>query len=375
MLAGAARDLRALQDERREADPGLASARHACARKCQALTPSALPSTGRLDAFCARLDACAAGEEGFTLIMDDPSGNSALEWFGDWSGGADPALQRTFYTRSRAQNVAIGCMSEEQAAREEAAEREAEARAGVTGAGAPKLGCSIARAEGVDVMQQLGRYSAPEEVVVFPGPCPECSTNEADTRMFVTRIPYFREVVVMCTSCDACGYRNSELRSGGEIPSHGRTLRLKVRGPQDLTRDVIKSESSDLSVPELDLELGRGTLGGRVTTVEGLLTEVRDSLQRTRFTTLGDSALARERSQWEEFYARLEGCITGATPFTLVLRDPLAGCFIAATTENPANDAQLIAENFVRDWEEDEEFGLHDMNVGQDEPQANESGE
>lgn len=48
-----------------------------------------------------------------------------------------------------------------------------------------------------------------------------------------------------------------------------------VEGPTDLRRDIIKSESSDVDVPELELHLSRGTLGGRVTTVEGLLCEVR----------------------------------------------------------------------------------------------------
>ena len=48
-----------------------------------------------------------------------------------------------------------------------------------------------------------------------------------------------------------------------------------VEGPADLRRDIIKSESSDVDVPELELHLSRGTLGGRVTTVEGLLCEVR----------------------------------------------------------------------------------------------------
>ncbi len=321
-----------------------------------ATPPERLPLSDQLDAFCARLDACAAGEVAFTLLMDDPAGNSALEWFGDWGGGGDPALQRTFYARSRAQNVAIGCMSQEQADAEEAEERSA----AVPGAGAPKLGCSIVRNEGVDVMAALGRYSAPEEVMVFEGSCPDC-VRTANTRMFATRIPYFREVVVMCTSCDACGYRNSELRSGGEIPPHGRTVRLAVRNQADLSRDVIKSETSDLCIPEIDLELGRGTLGGRVTTVEGLLTEVRDALRRTRFTTLGDSAVARVRSEWEDFFARLEQCITGERTFTLVLRDPLAGCFISAATEQYEADTQLSMEDFTRDWEEDEEFGLHDM--------------
>jgi zinc finger protein len=317
--------------------------------------------TARVAAFCERLDACAAGDVAFTLHLDDPAGNSALEWFGDLAGGGDPALQRVFYDRTRAQNVAIGCLGEQQAADEEEAERAAKERS--FGAGAPKLGCTIAHSDGAAIMSTLSRYSAPEEVMVFPGGCPMCR-GTADTRMFATRIPYFREVVVMCTSCDACGYRNADLRAGGPIPEQGRTLTLAVTTARDLSRDLIKSETADVAIPELELELGCGTLGGRVTTVEGLLCEVRDALQRTRFSTLGDSAVPRVRSTWDAFFAALEECITGVTPFTLVLRDPLASCYISADTEDPSADPKLKVEEFTRTFDEDEEFGLHDIDTG-----------
>lgn len=331
VLSNAARDLRLLQVERGAADPELAGAQLSCrARVCveRVSRPASdalslpTPCAARVDGFCARLDACAAGEAAFTLLLDDPAGNSALEWFGDAAGNADPTMSRDFYERTRAQNVAIGCMGEEQMLAEEAAEQAAKDERSF-GRGAPKLGCTIAHSDGADIMSTLSRYSAPEEVMVFPGGCPMCR-GTADTRMFATRIPYFREVVVMCTACDACGYRNADLRAGGPIPALGRSITLAVKSIRDLSRDIIKSETADVCIPELDLELGCGTLGGRVTTVEGLVSEVRDALQRTRFSTLGDSAIARERTQWDAFFAGLEGCITGATPFTLVLRDPLA---------------------------------------------------
>ena len=42
----------------------------------------------------------------------------------------------------------------------------------------------------------------------------------------------------------------------------------QVQEADDLRRDVIKAESAAVHVPELDMELGIGTLGGLVTTVE-----------------------------------------------------------------------------------------------------------
>jgi zinc finger protein len=40
-------------------------------------------------------------------------------------------------------------------------------------------------------------------------------------------------------------------------------LNYKVESPDDLRRDVFKSESARLLIPEIDLELEYGTLGGR----------------------------------------------------------------------------------------------------------------
>jgi len=44
----------------------------------------------------------------------------------------------------------------------------------------------------------------------------------------------------MATTCDLCGYRNSELKAGGEIPAKGKKITLRVQNAKDLTRDVIK---------------------------------------------------------------------------------------------------------------------------------------
>jgi hypothetical protein len=44
----------------------------------------------------------------------------------------------------------------------------------------------------------------------------------------------------MATTCDMCGYRNSELKPGGEIPAKGKKITLRVQNGKDLTRDVIK---------------------------------------------------------------------------------------------------------------------------------------
>ena len=170
---------------------------------------------------------------------------------------------------------------------------------------------SIAAVEGEAAAAALARYTAPEEVMVFPGHCPACG-GEADQRMFPTTIPYFKEVIVMACACDSCGYRSSELKAGGRIPSKGRRIALRVKSAADLSRDVIKSDTASVAIPEVDLELTAGTLGGRVTTVEGLLQDIARSLREVQGFSVGDSGPEWKRQKWKDLDERLTKVMRGA---------------------------------------------------------------
>lgn len=52
-----------------------------------------------------------------------------------------------------------------------------------------------------------------------------------------------------------------------------------------------QSETAGLTIPEIELELNPGTLGGRFTTLEGLLNQVYEELDASSFAK-GDAALA-----------------------------------------------------------------------------------
>ena len=54
-------------------------------------------------------------------------------------------------------------------------------------------------------------------------------------------------------------------------------------------RDLLKSDSSMLAIPELELELEHGTLGGVFTTVEGMLRKIRQNLLDSNPFAVGDS--------------------------------------------------------------------------------------
>jgi zinc finger protein len=65
---------------------------------------------------------------------------------------------------------------------------------------------------------------------------------------------------------------------------------FKVDKPEDLNRDVFKSDSCLVAIPEVDFAMAPGSLGSHYTTVEGLLVKIIDHLTECNPFGMGDSA-------------------------------------------------------------------------------------
>ncbi|KAK8558233.1 hypothetical protein V6N13_038706 [Hibiscus sabdariffa] len=348
ILVRAIDGLQALQEERKKADPQTAEA---------------------IDQFLLKLKACATGESAFTFILDDPTGNSFIE--NPFAPSPDPSLNIKFYDRTPEQQASLGYLVDSSQLNEHAAEASMGETNNVSdqirrqphgSVGATAGQKAIAQSNSSEIAEALFRYSAPEEVMTFPSTCGVCAAR-CETRMFVTRIPYFQEVIVMASTCDSCGYRNSELKPGGPIPEKGKKITLCVKNINDLSRDVIKSDTASVKVPELELELASGTLGGIVTTVEGLITKISESLERVHGFTFGDSLDESKKNKWLDFKASLNKILSMSEPWTLILDDALANSFIAPATDDIKDDHQLIFEEYERSWEQNEELGLNDIDT------------
>lgn len=353
VLTRAADELQALQEERRKVDAQTAEA---------------------IDVFLTKLKACAKGEQDFTFVIDDPSGNSYIE--NPYAPSSDPLLSTLYYDRTHEQQEATGFLDQSTSSAENIESGPVSASpyghvkyapAGTTtlphgSVGAIGAHQAIAHGNSSEMSDAIFKYSAPEEVMTFPSTCGACGTK-AETRMFVTNIPYFKEVIVMASTCDACGYKNSELKPGGRIPEKGKKISLVVKSVRDLNRDVIKSDTASVEIPELELELSVGTLGGLVTTVEGLLTNISQSLKRVHGFSIGDSAEAWKRSKWQEFDSHLQKLLKVEEEWTLVLDDALANSFIAPATDDFESDTQLKSEEYERTFEQNEDLGLNDMDT------------
>ncbi|KAG5637423.1 hypothetical protein H0H81_004630 [Sphagnurus paluster] len=281
----------------------------------------------------------------FTLKLDDPAGNSWIEFIGSMS---DPKWNMRQYRRTLEQNVALGLISADDAA------------AATESPQTLKEGDEITTDAVTD-----------DEVFVFHGHCSSCG-HPLDTMMKKVSIPYFKDILIMSTNCDRCGYRDNEVKSGSAISEKGKKITLKVEDREDLSRDILKSETAGLSIPEIDLVLQHGTLGGRFTTLEGILNQVYEELTNKVFAQ-GDASNASDKVDFETFLKHLKEVKNVERPFTVILDDPLANSYVQ-NLYAPDPDPNMTIELYERTWEQNEELGLNDIKVeGYEEDAAKEA--
>ncbi|GAV26836.1 hypothetical protein PMKS-000292 [Pichia membranifaciens] len=299
-----------------------------------------------------------------TLAVDDPAGNSWIEYI---PGEPQHKWSCTHYARSPAQNVQLGLISADEVAyREQQIQKQkaVEAQKLVKQVHAQPGDQHIEekndnpRATGIiSDNSEIENFS--NEVETFRATCSGCY-SPCETHMKLVNIPHFKDVVIMSTVCDHCGYKSNEVKTGGEIPDHGTKISLYCDDPEDLARDILKSETCGMSIPELNLDLTPGTLGGRFTTIEGLLRQVRDELHSRVYTQTSDSMAASTKSRWNIFFDNLDKAIDGKTKFTIHMTDPLSSSYIQ-NVYAPDPDPNMKIEEYPRTAEENEDLGLTDM--------------
>jgi zinc finger protein len=203
-----------------------------------------------------------------------------------------------------------------------------------------------------------------DEILNFLTNCPDCHAP-CDTRMKVTTIPHFKEIILMATTCDACGHKCNEVKSGTGIASQGVRYRLVMTDPTDLDRDILVSETSSFALPDLDFELSSSkSIGGRFTTLEGIFTTLKTQLASVIMPfSSGDSRDSNsDQSQMTSFIDIMSEILAGEKLVTIVLDDPAGNCYLQ-NIYAPEPDPNLTVEHYERDEEQNELLGLTDMNV------------
>mmetsp|Transcript_12023 Transcript_12023/g.17620 ORF Transcript_12023/g.17620 Transcript_12023/m.17620 type:complete len:297 (-) Transcript_12023:2076-2966(-) len=232
------------------------------------------------------------------------------------------------------------------------------------------------------------------EVMKFLSCCPYCH-NQTENNMCLTHIPHFKEVIIMSLLCESCGFKSNEIKSGGSISEFGTKITLRVKCMEDLAREVLKSDTAGLSIPELDLKVTEGSLGGCYTTIEGLLNKIYCQLklvyplgisdaskkQHLNNDIAGKSEPSSSNTLFCKFLQRLKSLANGESfPFSIIISDPLSNSFISPLPKdvlalckqakednrscyNNFVDKGIELEEFKRSYDQNEILGINDINT------------
>lgn len=106
--------------------------------------------------------------------------------------------------------------------------------------------------------------------------------------------------------------------------------------------------------------LQTGTLGGRFTTIEGILDQIYDELSGKLFSS-GDS-VSEDHAGLQKFLSNLKDVKSASRPFTLILDDPLSNSYLQ-NLYAPDPDPNMVIESYERTKEQNDDLGLSDMKV------------
>uniref|UniRef100_A0AAY5L5K8 Zinc finger ZPR1-type domain-containing protein n=1 Tax=Esox lucius TaxID=8010 RepID=A0AAY5L5K8_ESOLU len=254
----------------------------------------------KIDGFIDELNKLKDGEREFTLIIDDPSGNSFVE--NPFAPQKDESLSISHYKRTPQQDAQLGIKAEEEDEEEEKPSND------------------------IDSMRN--------EVLTFNTNCPECNAP-ASTNMKL-------------------------VKSGGATEELGTRITLHITDVSDMSRDLLKSETCSILIPELEFELGMAAVGGKFTTLEGLLKDIKDLIVSKNPFTCGDSSTSDRTEKLKLFGQKIDQIMAGEMDVHIVLDDPAGNSYLQ-NVYAPDPDPEMTTEKYTRTFEQNEDLGLNDM--------------
>ncbi|KAK0182601.1 hypothetical protein PV327_000722 [Microctonus hyperodae] len=310
-----------------------------------------------IDLFIVKLRTLKLVDEPFTVIFEDISGECHVE--NPNAPQKDHQCTTTYFVRSEKQNNKLGIYSDVT----DESEKNLENATYTPAREAVKPLKNSTNTDGLLQPLDEEKFTLEEmdsEVLTFPTNCPECNCP-CTTNMKMTKIPHFKEVVIMATNCDACGHRTNEVKSGSGIEPEGIKIEVLVKGKDDFSRDVLKSDTCAMEILELDLEVGPTALGGRFTTIEGILTATKEQL--TSCTAISsDSTDAATSKRMDEFIGKLDEILEGKREVTILLDDPAGNSYVQSLSDDGC-DERLKIIKYKRSFQQNEDLGLNDMKI------------
>lgn len=149
--------------------------------------------------------------------------------------------------------------------------------------------------------------------------CPFCN-NQLEFNSQISEIPYFGKCEIFSMLCNKCNFKKSDI-SFLEINDPLR-IELEIENERDMNIRVIKSSTSNIFFPDLEMELRSGPASqGEITNVEGLLNHFKDVL---------NSVHLKDNHKAKDLLTKIEKIRQGKLKTKLVIEDNFGNAAIVS---------------------------------------------
>merc|ERR1712195_272619 len=188
------------------------------------------------------------------------------------------------------------------------------------------------------------------EMSAMPTKCMMCGADGGETRMLLTKIPMFREVIIACFQCvdEECGHSNQSVDFAGAYQEQGCRMELSVTCADDLERQIVKSDSCSVIIPEMEfsVEPNPEHRHGMFSNVTGILNDARQGVE---YMAWG----------WKQQIEQIDTLLEGNIPFTFIFDDPSGNSYISSNESgSTAQDPMIKKTYYTRTIEQDAMLGL-----------------
>ena len=118
------------------------------------------------------------------------------------------------------------------------------------------------------VFNALSADDAENQLTEIESLCMNCYA-QGTTRLLLTKIPYYKDVILSSFECDSCHFKNNDIQPAQRTEAYGILITVQLTESKDLDRQIVKSAFGTLRIKELDFEQAPVGENGLLTTIEG----------------------------------------------------------------------------------------------------------
>lgn len=146
--------------------------------------------------------------------------------------------------------------------------------------------------------------------------CPMCMQKTLTLMEEETEVPYFGKVFVFSMSCSNCKFHKADVEAAERKEPCKYTF--EISSEKDMNVRIVKSSEATIKIPHMATVTPGPASEGYVTNIEGVLTKIKEQIEKLRDTEEDDAAKKKAKNQVK----KLTKVMWGQEKLKIIIEDP-----------------------------------------------------